>query len=217
MRYVLMRYNRGITRAELLADLRRVAQKRGKNTVPYEEYSRFGRCSSRTFARRFGSWNTALQSAGLAIGSHYNIPTEELFANLARVWQAVGRQPVRGDMLRPLSAFTSSPYLRRFGGWRRALAAFVAWANGGNKPEDMEAGRLPAPRTTPRCANVRLRYAVLTRDFCKCQVCGRSPATDPATRLHVDHKIPWSLGGPTTLENLVTLCEKCNLGKGNSV
>jgi 5-methylcytosine-specific restriction endonuclease McrA len=32
--------------------------------------------------------------------------------------------------------------------------------------------------------------------------------------LHVDHVTPWSKGGETTLANLQTLCNKCNLGKG---
>jgi len=33
--------------------------------------------------------------------------------------------------------------------------------------------------------------------------------------LHIDHVLPVSRGGLATLENLRTLCEKCNLGRGN--
>jgi 5-methylcytosine-specific restriction endonuclease McrA len=36
-------------------------------------------------------------------------------------------------------------------------------------------------------------------------------------KLHVDHKIPWSVSRLTTMDNLTTLCEQCNLGKGDSV
>lgn len=34
---------------------------------------------------------------------------------------------------------------------------------------------------------------------------------------HLDHIIPWSLGGLTTINNLQALCPKCNLIKGNKI
>lgn len=61
----------------------------------------------------------------------------------------------------------------------------------------------------------KLRYQVLKRDNFKCCACGASPAKDPAVELHIDHILPWSKGGETVLENLQTLCSKCNLGKGD--
>ena len=60
------------------------------------------------------------------------------------------------------------------------------------------------------------RSRVLIRDNCLCRMCGASPAKDPAVTLHVDHIVPWSKGGRTALENLQTLCERCNIGKGNA-
>jgi 5-methylcytosine-specific restriction protein A len=57
---------------------------------------------------------------------------------------------------------------------------------------------------------------VLQRDSFKCTACGKGPATDPGLKLNVDHKIPWSRAGPTTLDNLTTLCEYCNLGKAHN-
>ena len=62
----------------------------------------------------------------------------------------------------------------------------------------------------------KLRYAVLKRDNFKCRACGASPAKDSNIELHVDHIIPWSKGGETTLENLQTLCSRCNIGKSDS-
>ena len=58
-----------------------------------------------------------------------------------------------------------------------------------------------------------LRYDVLERDKHTCQKCNASRSD--GVRLHVDHKIPESKGGSTTLDNLQVLCEPCNLGKGN--
>jgi hypothetical protein len=55
-----------------------------------------------------------------------------------------------------------------------------------------------------------LRFDVLKRDDFTCQYCGRKA---PDVVLHCDHKVPVSKGGPTTLQNLTTSCEDCNLGK----
>ena len=70
----------------------------------------------------------------------------------------------------------------------------------------------PADRRDP---NIGLRFKVLQRDQFRCQLCGRSPATELICKLHVDHIIPFSKGGKTTLENLQTLCSHCNVGKSN--
>lgn len=58
-----------------------------------------------------------------------------------------------------------------------------------------------------------LRFTVLRRDGFRCRYCGRSP--DDGAMLHVDHVLARSRGGPTTLENLVTACQECNLGKSD--
>jgi len=60
-----------------------------------------------------------------------------------------------------------------------------------------------------------LRAVILERDRFRCVLCGASPATDPACRLHVDHVVPASWGGPATPANLRTLCADCNLGRGS--
>ena len=57
-----------------------------------------------------------------------------------------------------------------------------------------------------------LRNEVFRRDQGKCQYCGRSA---PDVVIHVDHKVPLSKGGATTLDNLQLLCEQDNLGKSD--
>ena len=74
----------------------------------------------------------------------------------------------------------------------------------------------PVKNTVSRKIPDKLRYQVLKRDNFKCCACGASPAKDSAVELHIDHIIPWSKGGETALENLQTLCSKCNLGKSNT-
>ena len=78
---------------------------------------------------------------------------------------------------------------------------------------------LPTPRPKNKIPsthiNWRLRYKVLQRAHFRCQSCGRSPATHPNLNLHIDHIHPRSQGGPSTLNNLQSLCQHCNYGKGD--
>ena len=66
-----------------------------------------------------------------------------------------------------------------------------------------------------RTISDKLRYQVLKRDNFKCCACGASPAKDPSVELHIDHIVPYSKGGETAIDNLQTLCSKCNLGKSD--
>ncbi|OGY07146.1 MAG: hypothetical protein A3D24_04880 [Candidatus Blackburnbacteria bacterium RIFCSPHIGHO2_02_FULL_39_13] len=66
-----------------------------------------------------------------------------------------------------------------------------------------------------RSISLNIRLKVLNRDKFRCVFCGKSPATDIGTQLHIDHIVPFSKGGGNNLENLQTLCFECNLGKSN--
>ena len=59
-----------------------------------------------------------------------------------------------------------------------------------------------------------LRFKILKRDGYRCQLCGRSTIRD-AVKLYVDHRIARANGGGDEDENLWTLCQDCNLGKGD--
>ena len=214
VKFELTNWNIGVSDDELLAELRRVAQFLGKSSVRYEELRSHSRYSSRLIERRFGSWNNALSAAGLEVTQRVNIPVIEFFENMEQVWRLLGRQPSRQEMVKPLSLISGGAYQKRFGGWRKALEAFVVFAN-----EDQRT--IPESSTTissvsePRFPDLRLRFRVMRRDCYRCQACGKSPATEAGVLLHIDHIIPWSKGGKTCEENLRTLCEKCNLGKSD--
>lgn len=60
----------------------------------------------------------------------------------------------------------------------------------------------------------KLRFAVYERDGYRCRFCGRN---DDEVNLEIDHIIPISKGGKSTLDNLQTLCHDCNVEKGNQV
>jgi hypothetical protein len=210
-----------IAEFEFLEDLRQVSAGLMDATLTESAYRASGRFSPSAIVRRFGSWANALTTAGLDAG---HLPkeadVEQLFANLERVWERLGRAPKRDEMRRPLSEFSAGQYLRQFGKWRTVLEEFVAAANGPVPPTPpVDAADAPAPsavsdqpkRRTGRNVGWRLRFRVFQRDRFRCRACAASPDT---TRLHVDHVKPWSLGGETVIENLQTLCERCNIGKG---
>lgn len=124
-----------------------------------------------------------------------------------------------------MSKYSLNTYLRRFGGWPNALKSFLDYINeeyiyyektGAQKSDKIkEKIRTVKKHSTPREPNLRLRFQVLKRDNFKCCICGRSPSTIGGLELQVDHIIPWSKGGETTIDNLQTLCNDCNLGKSN--
>lgn len=57
----------------------------------------------------------------------------------------------------------------------------------------------------------KTRFDVFKRDGFVCQYCG---ATPPKVILHVDHIVAVVEGGKNNIDNLVTSCLPCNLGKG---
>jgi len=308
MKFELNEYHRNTPDEDLLTDLRRVAAINSKDTVTIMEYRKFGTYGSNTIQRRFGSWTTALERAGLKVYSYqmaaaarnpenryssnqqilddiirvakllslptittgqykehgkYNISTvlnrfkswdhalklanlsgtgfvkdisdTDLLSEIERLWIKLGRQPTTTDIKNGLSEYSLNTYARRFGGWRSALSAFVNYINNNedydndaqelmnvvvksiqeeNLLENAKMDILPL-RKTSRDINLRLRFKVMQRDNFKCCACGASPAKDPSVELHVDHIIPWAKGGETVIDNLQTLCSKCNLGKGD--
>lgn len=225
---------------EYYSDLRRVATLTHSTTVLYRDYQKYGKYAVGHFFQRFGEWDNALIAAGLeATGlARKRIGEQELFDEIERMWRLLGRQPTTTDIIKDrLSKYSIDTYKRRFGGWRKALEAFVTYINEGvdiatesEKPNAIVAAdTTPNPETsvtrenvptkaahrTSRGVTTRMRFLVMKRDNFKCCKCGASPAKDPSVELHIDHIKPWAKGGETVMDNLETLCSKCNLGKSD--
>ena len=177
------------------------------------------------------------------LGKGKEISDEELFQDIERVWIKLGRQPTISDVKNGEFKFAQNTFTRRFGGWRGALEAFIRYVNSDDNevsPPSYNSEQQTKVETkvtqhkqsdsvereekvvddsknhkTNRDINLRLRFKVMARDNFKCCMCGRSPATDPSVVLHIDHIKPWAKGGETTMDNLQTLCSKCNLGKSD--
>lgn len=224
--------NINISNEKLLDDLKSVADKLGTTTLTSTQYDENGKHGHNIIIYRFEKWETALLKAGLEpTGFHSKIEQEDLLEEIERVWVKLGRQPTSSDVKNGISKYSLNSYVRKFGSWRKALETFVEFINQdviSNKTEgdifyttNCKENNLPTnnikveTRRTKRDINLRLRFKVMQRDNFKCCICGTSPAKDPTVELHVDHIVPWSKGGETTVDNLQTLCSKCNLGKSD--
>lgn len=225
-----------MTDNDVIEDLRRVALLCCKETITMRDYDKFGKYHSSTLTSRYKTWNNVLSMAQMKLNLNRNFSDEDMFKEIARIWTLLGRQPTTTDIKDGMSIFSLNTYARRFGSWRGALQAFIDWINLDNNTEYNENISLSDKTTvdsdnfksdnkyvakhrhkTPREVNYRLRFKVLQRDNFKCCFCGASPAKDPSVDLDIDHILPWSKGGETVMENLQTLCKKCNLGKSDLV
>jgi hypothetical protein len=216
---------KSVTREDVVAALCEVAKAIGRQDLTVDDFTTHGQFSVATVRKFFPQWHKALQAAGLtARPSSVRYTDEECFENLLRVWTQLGREPKYREMNQPPSQVGGKAYVGRWKTWTKALEAFVTRTQSDDSPavaSETSAGQ-PAAATQMPKANVDdgrvklgLRYRVLVRDRFKCEICGNSPASDPKCKLHVDHIQPSSKGGLTVLENLRTLCEACNLGKGD--
>lgn len=87
-------------------------------------------------------------------------------------------------------------------GWRLGHGDTGLWKIG-SSTTDSRPARQPIPH--------EVRAAVFDRDGRNCLFC------DATADLTLDHIIPYSHGGPDTVENLRVLCRRCNSIRGNRV
>ena len=224
-----------ISDEDLLEDMVQVSKLLKKKSISTKDYSDYGKYKVQTILSRFLKWSEALKKANLEQTNFKIIGDKDLFVDIERMWIQKGKQPTSTDVKNGLSEYSLNTYSRRFGGWRNALEAFLEYANLDSSEEtdeeikenkinaqdnisktvNLEKSPQKKKHRTSRDINERMRFKVLKRDNFKCCACGASPAKDPAVELHVDHIIPWSKGGETVIDNLQTLCSKCNLGKSD--
>lgn len=224
MQYKLKEFNRNVPDSELIDDLKRIAEILGLNKISSRQYNDNGsKYTAGTIATRFGTWNKALEKAGLNLVHERCVSDEDLFKNLEDVWLDVGKQPTFRNMKPPASKYSTYQYIAKFGSWINALEAFIEFINsntdsekemqhGSNNSEGNPENEIIFKHKTKRNPSERLKVQVLMRDGNKCRLCG---ITVTGNDIHFDHIFPWSKGGETTLENLQILCKLHNLAKGN--
>ena len=196
--------------ASIVAELKRIAEVLGKTNVSAKELDTYGRVHYHTVVKRFGSLRHAMEAAGLKSSRYTKATDAELLKQLTDLWAITlrdsGRRPRTAELAKYGFPVGSALIIKRFGSWKKALIAASQAASGEVPayPPRTPAQRLPVP--------VRKRYLVIKRDLYTCSLCNRT-----GVALEVDHIIPVCRGGSDRLENLQTLCQDCNRGKGGSL
>lgn len=208
------------SRAEIIDNLKQYARIHGVDTFGMRDYDAWSKriLRSETILRTFHSWGRALQAAGLRSERMRRVKPNDL-REMVTAFKACWRQhdsvPSRSQLETYLAQhnypFRWTSYHLAYGG-HTILARMIA---------DVEQGRLPESALYQKVKHtskrdsipIGMRYLVLKRDGYRCVKCGLSPQDNDSVRLEVDHIVPVARGGLTTLENLQTLCFKCNQGK----
>jgi hypothetical protein len=220
-----------LSNADLISELRRVFALVGQEWLTSEDFNAHSVTSEDAVRSRFGTFGKGLDAAGIPRHPRKvrQFTDQECFENIVEVWTHYGRPPQYREMFRAPSRVLGKTYVTRWGTWRKTLRAFVNWANTNGEPkktDEREPNEMILLEPTKwlggaqaDCREVRpgLRFKVFMRDRFRCLACGRSPATHLNVELHADHILAVANGGKTTLENLQTLCQDCNLGKGRTV
>ena len=239
------RYRRvPITKDDLIRELQEVQHKHPGTKITYALYKfHGGNYHFCTFRSYFGSWAKAVRAAG-GIPGHTRYSQDEMFDEMQRVWEQLGRQPTFAEM-EMHGKISPGTYDNRFGSWIKSVHAFCEDRNSDTDPKESRESSIlastnddvvksdspdtiptvepipfakPSPsviwRKTPRAVGKRLRFCLLSRDNFTCQACGRS-CSKHGVALEVDHIVAYTKGGETVLENLQALCEDCNVGKSN--
>lgn len=199
--------------ASLVEEMQRIAVLLGRSTIRAKEIDRLGRVNSRTIMQRFGTLRKAHEAAGLVASRYTKSTDEELMKVVADVWiltlREAGRRPRMSEVKKygfPVSART---IVQRFGTWKGAL---IATAKRMALPDGLRPmHEAPAVRKRQPISDHK-RFVVLKRDLYCCRICHKAGG-----ELEVDHVVPVCQGGSDLLENLQTLCKRCNRGKGGSL
>jgi|GEM_PF-1652978 len=128
---------------------------------------------------------------------------EEMIAEARRIAGLFGTEALKCRDFQKHSAMCFHTCCNHFGSWNKFVEA---------------AGLVPRMMKLYKRLHIPLRIVlnVLKRDNCKCFLCNASPANDIMVELQVDHIKPVSMGGSNDMDNLWTLCKKCNRLKGDN-
>jgi hypothetical protein len=135
-----------VTKEEIIEELKRVANLLGKNQVSRSEFTRHSKITSSCVERTFGTWNKAVEAAGLVPATmFFKLSDDKLAQEFSRVRQQLGKIPTRTEFVIH-GRHSPTVYERRFGSWGRAVEHYMGNALGYEKAMPVK------PRLSKRAA-----------------------------------------------------------------
>jgi 5-methylcytosine-specific restriction endonuclease McrA len=197
-----------LTEDELVGELRRVADKIGESPS-VAQMETLGRRYPSIYIKRFGSWNSAIEAAGLDPTPQPSlIEKETLLTELQKVIDSISGVPTAGEFEKH-SEYSRGPYFREFGSWNEAIRAL------GYEPRYPRGGEREYRYYGPNWqAKRESRIAV---DQYQCQKCGISRAEhykkyDQDLSVHHIRRLKEfnSYKNANSITNLITVCKECH-------
>jgi hypothetical protein len=178
---------RAISDSEIIDEICKISERLGKESLSGADIEANSDISQSMMYRRFGSVSAALKRAGVKQVKHGKRYTEvQLFENLIAVWTHYGRAPSALEMDRPPSLAGQNAYIHRYGGWRKALRAFVEFAN-----SETEAGQLVATDVHPADLNANGKTSAIVGGISKGKEVGDTlSVTHPRAAKPPRHIVP---------------------------
>jgi hypothetical protein len=145
----------------ILQEIRRVAQTIAPGPLTQDAFKRESVISWSKVRYYFGSWNKAVESAGLLpnpkgipVSGYKRVSDEELLEAIGNLWIKGGRRPTE-DFMNSLGTFSVKPYRKRWGTFSAAVDIYVSKygipeikAIGAYEPEKHE--KIKAPVIIPK-------------------------------------------------------------------
>jgi hypothetical protein len=110
-------------REEYISEIRRISTKLGVLHLTQKDFARNSKMGISTICNTFGSWNRAIEAAGLQtmknyIPAHPTIPDIELLEEIIRLTNELRKKPSIREM-NALGKYSVRPYLKRWGSYSK--------------------------------------------------------------------------------------------------
>lgn len=111
----------------VIAEIQRVAKLLNVSSLTRQQFEASANISATTVRRSFGSWNKAIEAAGLTPITPENQPKnyaatdEEYLQEIIRVTKVLGKRPTGAEFSTDIARYSERPYRARWGTWSNAV------------------------------------------------------------------------------------------------